>query len=99
MLLRSRNVGQKHLLGELYTLMPKLAWIHNRYAGVDNVIFPALIESDRVCLTNARGLFSSSLAEYTVLSCLYFAKDVDRWKRQQREKKWEEYVITEVCMV
>lgn len=90
------------LLSEIFALMPNLAWIHNRFAGVDNVIFPELVTSDKVCLTNSRGLFSSSLAEYALLSCLYFAKDVDRWKRQQKESKWEEFVVTEVihcCIV
>lgn len=45
---------------------------------------------------NNRGLFSSSLAEHVVLSCLYFAKDVDRWKRNQRERKWDQFCVTEV---
>jgi len=43
-----------------------------------------------------RGLFSSSLAEYVVLSCLYFAKDVDRWKRNQRDRKWDQFCVSEV---
>ncbi|CAN0152238.1 unnamed protein product, partial [Hapterophycus canaliculatus] len=45
---------------------------------------------------NNRGLFSSSLGEHVILSCLYFAKDVDRWKRNQRERKWDQFCVTEV---
>ncbi|CAN0010287.1 unnamed protein product, partial [Ectocarpus sp. 12 AP-2014] len=88
--------GKKDLLSRLFLLAPKLAWIHSRSAGVDSALFPDLIESDRVSLTNARGLFSSSLAEHVVLSCLYFAKDVDRWKRNQRDRKWDQFCVSEV---
>eukprot|EP00903_Cladosiphon_okamuranus_P020631 g18941.t1 len=88
--------GKKDLLSKLFPLAPKLAWVHSRSAGVDSVLFPALIEADNVSLTNARGLFSSSLAEHVVLSCLYFAKDVDRWKRNQRERNWDQFCVSEV---
>lgn len=46
--------GKKDLLSQLFPLAPKLAWIHSRSAGVDSALFPELIESDRVSLTNAR---------------------------------------------
>ncbi|CAM9970731.1 unnamed protein product [Ascophyllum nodosum] len=88
--------GGKDLLSQLLPQAPKLAWIHSRSAGVDSMLFPELVENDSIPLTNARGLFSSSLAEYCLLSCLYFAKDVDRWKRNQRERKWEKFVVSEV---
>lgn len=40
--------------------------VHCLFAGVDHVLFPELINSP-VPLSNARGLFSSSLAEYSIL--------------------------------
>lgn len=80
---------------ELVPLMPNLVWIHSRSAGVDHFFFPELRDSE-VKITNARGLFSSSLAEYVLLVCLYFAKDVARWKRQQRERIWDQYTVEEV---
>lgn len=83
-------------MSQLLPLSPKLEWIHSRSAGVDSLLFPDLVKNDRINVTNARGLFSSSLAEHCVLSCLYFAKDVDRWKRNQREHKWDQFVVTEV---
>jgi phosphoglycerate dehydrogenase-like enzyme len=64
---------------------------------VDHVLFPELVESS-VVLSNAKGLFSNSLAEYVLLSCLYFAKDVDRWKQQQKDKQWNKFVIKEVSL-
>jgi phosphoglycerate dehydrogenase-like enzyme len=68
-----------------------------RTLTVDHVLFPELVESS-VVLSNAKGLFSNSLAEYVLLSCLYFAKDVDRWKQQQTDKQWNKFVIKEVSL-
>ncbi|CAN0450936.1 unnamed protein product, partial [Laminaria digitata] len=81
---------------QLVPLAPKLVWIHSLMAGVDKIVFPELAENDGICLTNACGVYTRSLAEHCLLSCLYFAKDVDRWKRNQRERKWERYVVSEV---
>jgi phosphoglycerate dehydrogenase-like enzyme len=39
---------------------------HCLFAGVDHVLSPVMVESP-VPLTNAKGLFSSSLAEYSIL--------------------------------
>lgn len=41
-------------MSQLFPLAPQLAWVHSRSAGVDSALFPALIEADNVCLTNAR---------------------------------------------
>lgn len=50
------------------------------HAGIEHVVFPALIESD-VVLTNARGCFSHSLAEFALFGCKYFALDFPRLQR------------------
>eukprot|EP00611_Tribonema_gayanum_P023739 TRINITY_DN5064_c0_g1_i1.p1 TRINITY_DN5064_c0_g1~~TRINITY_DN5064_c0_g1_i1.p1 ORF type:complete len:374 (+),score=133.13 TRINITY_DN5064_c0_g1_i1:131-1123(+) len=88
-------IGGRALISSLWPRMPNLKWMHSRFAGVDHVLFPELVAS-RVPLTNARGLFSSALAEYVALACLYFAKDVDRWKAQQRDRVWEKFVVQEI---
>jgi len=69
--------------------------MHSRSAGVDHLLFPALVESP-VVVTNAQGQYSSSLAEYCMLGCLFFAKDVQRLQAQQREAKWEKFVVKEL---
>lgn len=60
-----------------------IQWIHVRSAGIDFIESPALTDlwrntdaGRRVRMTNAKGQFSSSLAEYVVMACLYFAKDL-----------------------
>jgi hypothetical protein len=45
-----------------------------------------------VQMTNARGMFSSTLAEYSIGACTYFSKDFHRLKRNQKLRAWEKYV-------
>jgi phosphoglycerate dehydrogenase-like enzyme len=68
----------------------RLRWVHSRSAGVDTLLFPALVESD-VVLTNSRGVFSSSLAEFALLGLLFFHKDTRRLLRNQAAARWEVY--------
>ena len=46
-----------------------------------------------VHMTNARGMFSSTLAEYSIGACTYFAKDFNRLKSNQQTRSWEKYVF------
>jgi D-isomer specific 2-hydroxyacid dehydrogenase, NAD binding domain len=78
---------------------PSIEWIHVRSAGIDFVEsseFGALCASQNIVVTNAKGQFSSSLAEYALLACSYFAKNVPRLIRQQQQNKWEKYDIEEL---
>jgi phosphoglycerate dehydrogenase-like enzyme len=47
--------------------------VHSASAGVDNVLFPALIESP-VPVTNSRGLYSDSLAEFVMGAVLFLPR-------------------------
>jgi phosphoglycerate dehydrogenase-like enzyme len=66
----------------------RLRWLHIASAGVDPVLFPALVESD-VVLTNSRGVFDDSIAEYVLGVVLAFAKDFTRSGALQRETCWK----------
>lgn len=79
-------------------LAPQLVWVHSTWTGIDQILSPAFAENDGVCLTNSNGTDTRSLAEHCLLSCLYFAKDVDRLKRNQRERKWEPYDMNTVTI-
>jgi phosphoglycerate dehydrogenase-like enzyme len=65
----------------------RLRWVHIASAGVDPVLFPALRNSD-VVLTNSRGVFDDSIAEYVLGVILAFAKDFARSIDLQREGRW-----------
>jgi phosphoglycerate dehydrogenase-like enzyme len=66
----------------------RLRWLHIASAGVDPVLFPGLIESD-VVLTNSRGVFDDSIAEYVLGVVLAFAKDLARSYALQSETCWK----------
>lgn len=79
-----------------YHRMPRLRWVHIRWAGLDGLMFPALVESDAIPLTNSKGIFSRALAEFAVGAILYFAKDFSRMRRQQAARRWEPFLVEEV---
>ena len=47
-------------------------------------------------MTNAKGSFSSTLAEYTMMAISYFAKDLPRVMKNKNDKNWEKYCIEEI---
>jgi phosphoglycerate dehydrogenase-like enzyme len=67
-------------------------WVHSLSAGVEKLLFPELINSE-VPLTNARGVFKRSLAEFVVLGMLYFEKRVRRLIENQRAHRWDDFKV------
>jgi phosphoglycerate dehydrogenase-like enzyme len=65
----------------------RLQWVHAASAGVDRLMFPALVDSD-VLVTNSRGVFERPIAEYVLGLLLAFAKDLPRSWDLQRERSW-----------
>lgn len=76
--------------------MPFLTWIHSTFAGVDHLLCPEIVDNKDIVVTNAKGVFSGSLAEYVIQACMYFAKDIPRLIKQQQEKKWDKFMVTEL---
>ncbi|HLJ79434.1 MAG TPA: D-2-hydroxyacid dehydrogenase [Acidobacteriaceae bacterium] len=88
--------GPRAELRSLFLEAPQLRWVHSRNAGLDNTLFPELVESD-VPLTNGTGVFSQSLGEFALAMVLYFAKDFPRTLRNQRARRWEEFDVDEIA--
>lgn len=88
--------GNAKILTEIIKEMPFLEWIHSITAGVDHILCPAITDNDEIVLTNAKGVFSNSLAEYAMTACSFFAKDIRRLRRQQQEKKWDKFPVQEL---
>lgn len=76
----------------VFLMAPKLEWVHSRNAGLDNFLFPELVDSD-VVLTNGSGVFSASLGEFALAMMLYFAKDLRRMIRNQIAGRWEPFDV------
>ncbi len=88
--------GNSKILSEIINEMPFLVWIHSITAGVDHIMCPEIKDNDELILTNAKGVFSSSLAEYVMGACSYFYKDFPRLMRQKDEKLWDQFPVTEL---
>ncbi len=83
------------LLEEVWPMAPNVKWVHSLAAGLDTVLFPELIASP-VPLTNSRGVFAHSLAEFAISGMLWFAKELNRMRRQQAQRHWEKFNVTEL---
>jgi phosphoglycerate dehydrogenase-like enzyme len=88
--------GTRELLREVFGMCRKVRWVHSRAAGLDNLLFPELIESP-IPLTNGRGVFSASLGEFVLAAILYFAKDFRRMIRNQTKSVWEQFDVEEIA--
>jgi phosphoglycerate dehydrogenase-like enzyme len=87
--------GGRERLEAAFQRLPRLLWVHSRWAGLDGLLFPALAASP-VTLTNSRGVFSRTLAEFSIGAILYFSKDFARMRRQQAARSWEPFLVEEV---
>ena len=65
-----------------------LKWIFWGGAGVDSLLFPELIDSD-VVLTNCRGVFDRSMAEYVLGLIISFGKHFPETGRLQAKREWK----------
>ena len=70
----------------------KVKWVHSLSAGVESTLIPEFVNSP-VPLTNARGVFAPSLAEFVLLGMLYFYKRVRRLVENQRAHKWDDFLV------
>lgn len=66
----------------------RLRWIQSSSAGVDRLLYPALVTSD-ITVTNARGVFDDAMAEYALGCMLVFAKGLATTILHSREGTWE----------
>jgi len=88
--------SDRHLLEAVLERAPSVRWVHARWAGLDRLLFPALVESP-LPVTNGRGAFSRSLAEFAIAGLLYFAKEVPRLRSLQAAAQWETVEMRELA--
>jgi phosphoglycerate dehydrogenase-like enzyme len=84
-----------HVLRELWPYAKNVRWVHTLAAGVETLLFPELVASD-VVVTNGRGAFANALAEFVVGAMLWFAKDIDRMRRNQHRHRWEPFDVVRI---
>jgi phosphoglycerate dehydrogenase-like enzyme len=77
---------------QVWKRAPNVKWVHSLAAGVDKLMVDGLADSP-VPVTNARGVFKRSLAEFAVLGMLYFFKHVRRLVESQRAHRWDDFLV------
>lgn len=82
--------SRRALLEPVWPLAQNARWVHSRWAGIEGLLFPALVESEAV-LTNGRGSFADSLGEFVIAAVLFFAKDLGRMRRSQAQGRWDPF--------
>jgi phosphoglycerate dehydrogenase-like enzyme len=80
------------LLRMIFPMAQHVRWVHSMSAGVEKILFPEIVDSP-VPLTNGKGVFTGSLAEFAIASILFFAKDLRRLVRNQQAGQWRQFDI------
>jgi phosphoglycerate dehydrogenase-like enzyme len=89
------DMGQADVLEGLLGQAPQLRWVHSLSAGVETLLFPGLL-AHPLTLTNGRGMFKRSLAEFVIAGCLFFAKDMRRLRASQAKGAWDPFYMQEL---
>jgi phosphoglycerate dehydrogenase-like enzyme len=73
----------------------RLQWIQSFSAGMDNFLYPAVIESD-VIVTNMAGLYASQGAEHAWALLLALARGLPQFVRSQTRREWRRAPVVEL---
>ena len=89
------DMGRAKLLKAMLPHAAKLRWIHSVSAGVEALLFPEML-AHPATLTNGRGAYKRSLAEFVIAGAMYFAKFMPRLLADQKAHKWEQFYMEEL---
>ena len=71
---------------ELLAAATRLRWIQCMGAGVEQLLVPEV--SPRVTITRVAGIFGPWMAEYALGWCLWVTQRMDRFRADQRARRW-----------
>ncbi len=77
---------------------PRLSWVHSATAGVERLLTAEAAGRDLV-ITNARGVFSEPIAEYTMMMILAVVRRLPELMELQRERTWQPLPARELRQV
>jgi phosphoglycerate dehydrogenase-like enzyme len=77
---------------------PRLRWVHSATAGVERVLTEDAAERGLI-ITNARGVFSEPIAEYTLMMILSVVRRLPELFELQRERTWQPLPARELRQV
>jgi glyoxylate/hydroxypyruvate reductase len=70
---------------------PRLRWIQFSSSGVGGFVEHMCLANSPILVTNVAGLHGAPLAEFVLLSMLYFAKDLPSVLADQRQHRWQRF--------
>ena len=93
--------AESSLLSSLWKKLnnSRIKWVHSGFAGVDAIhpfILENLVQRSDVVVTNAKGAYSRSLAEYAMCATLHFEKQIPRIQRNSQARVWDKFVMGEL---
>lgn len=94
-LLPGKAAGKRDDIKKMWPKLRNLKWFHSASAGLEHLLFDELV-SGPVTLTNAKGVYSHSLAEYALTACNWFAKDLPRLQAAKKAHNWDPYAVEEL---
>ena len=90
--------GNPTVIADLWPHITNVKWIHSLAAGVDTLVpvLNSLPGGPEIPLTNAKGAFSRSLAEYSLAAMLHFNKQIPRLQSNRVTKTWDKFIMNEL---
>lgn len=82
-------------LRENWAAASSLKWVHVSAAGVSQLLFDELVQSD-VVYTNSRGVLSRAIAEFALGFVLDKAKDARGSFRLQQQQRWQHRITQKI---
>ena len=82
---------------EMLERAPKLRWVQSTSSGIGPLLIRLGIAGSPLVVTNAAGLHAQALAEFVIMSAIYFAKDMPLVAQWQSKHHWERYCAHEVA--
>jgi phosphoglycerate dehydrogenase-like enzyme len=81
---------------DLPKVAPRVRWVQATSAGIGQLLRRTGLDRTDIVFTTASGVHAVPLAEFAMLAMLYFAKQLPRLHRQQREHRWERFAGREL---
>lgn len=76
---------------------PRLRWVQSSSSGIGPRLDSLGVSGSDLIVTNAAGIHAQPLAEFVMMSALYFTKGVPRLNAWKLEKHWERYCGNELA--
>jgi phosphoglycerate dehydrogenase-like enzyme len=67
--------------------MPRLRWVHSVTAGVEEILFPDLLERG-ILVTNGAGAYATAIAEYVFAAMVLLARSVPTLILEASRRRW-----------